>query len=155
MLDEAGIAAIVAAVISPAQTLGVFDKVNGHEPKSAPASGVVCSYFLDFFGPMPSRSGLDRSSMMLVYQARIQTSMLAEPVDEIDPALLKATSALLLKYHGDFDLGVGDLELDLLGMFWQGGIAARAGYVTQGSTQYRAMIMSIPIIINDAYLQGR
>lgn len=147
--------ALVAALISPAMTLGVFDKVNGHEPKSAPASGVTCSFFADFFGPMPARSGLDRTSMVLAYQARIQTPMLQEPVDSIDPGLLKATSALLLKYHGDFDLGVADVELDLLGMFWQGGLAARAGYIMQGSTQYRAMIMSIPIIINDAYLQVR
>jgi hypothetical protein len=153
--DDAAVAALVAALISPAQRLGIFDRVNGHEPKSAPASGITCSYFLDYFGPMPARSGLDRTSMILVFQARIQTSMLAEPADSIDPNLLKATAGLMLAYHGDFDLGVTDLELDLLGMYWQGGLAARAGYVSQGSTEYRAMIVSIPVITNDAFLQAR
>lgn len=147
--------ALYAAVISPAQRLGVFDKVNGHEPKSAPASGVVCSYFLDYFGPMQSLSGLNRTTMGMVVQARIQTSMIAEPVDGIDPALLRATSALMLAYHGDFDLGVTDCELDLLGRWWTGGLAARAGYVTIGNTQYRAMILSIPMILNDVYAQVR
>lgn len=147
--------ALVAAITSAAQKLGIFDKVTGHEPKSAPASGLTCSYFMDFFGPVSARSGLDRTCMMLVYQARVLTSMLAEPADEIDPSILKATSGLILAYHGDFDLGIDGLELDLLGAYWQGGLAARAGYVTIGSTQYRGMIISIPIIINDAYLQVR
>jgi hypothetical protein len=150
------VAAIFSAVISPAETLGVFDRVNGYEPKNAGVSGLVCSYFLDYFGPMASQSGLDRTTMGLVFQARIQTSMLAEPAEQIDPAILGATAVLMNAYHGNFDLGFADgTELDLLGYWWPGGLAARAGYVDAGQTKYRAMILSIPLTVRDAFPQVR
>lgn len=146
---------LFAAVISPAETLGVFEKVNGHEPKSAGGPGIVCSFWLDAFAPIPTKSGVDRTTMGLVFQARIQSNAMAEPADGIDPALLQATSALVSAYHGNFDLGVADCELDLLGSWFPGGLAARAGYIDLGQTKYRAMILSIPITIYDAYQQVR
>lgn len=148
--------ALFTAVISPAQRLGVFDKVNGSEPKNAGSSGVICSYWLDTFAPIAAQSGVDRTTMGLVFQARIQMSALAEPADEIDPLVLDATSKLMDAYHGDFDLGLPDgSELDLLGAWWAGGLAARAGYIDLGQTKYRAMILSVPVTVRDAYIQVR
>lgn len=148
--------ALFAAVITPAMTLGVFDRVNGHEPKSAPPGNTItASYYLDFFGPMQAQSGVDRTTMGLVFQCRVQTGMLADPPDAIDPNLLSAVSELMGAYHGNFDLDVADTELDLLGRWWAGGVAARAGYVTQDGNMYRALILSIPVIVNDVYLQVR
>lgn len=152
-------AALTSAIISPAQRLGVFEKVNGAEPKSAPGKGVVCSYWVEGLYPIPAKSGVDKTTMGLVYQARIQTSMLEEPVDKIDPQLLDASARLMAAYHDDFDLSAGNpadqLELDLLGEWWAGGLAARAGYITQGTTTYRAMVMSIPVTIYDPFGQVR
>ena len=146
--------AIFAAVTSHAQALGVFDKVNGHEPKSAPASGLICSFWVEVLRPIPPRSGLASTSALLVLSARVQTTMLAEPADDIDPRILSATDALMIAYTGDFDLSGQVAKVDLLGAFWPAGLNARAGYLNQDSKLFRVMVVDIPLVINDAWSQS-
>lgn len=146
--------AIFAAATSHAQALGKFDKVTGHEPKSAPSSGITCSFWVEALRPIPGRSGLASTSALLVLSARVQSSMLSEPADDIDPRIIGGADALMLAYSGDFDLGGAVANVDLLGAFWPNGLWARAGYLNQDGKLFRVMVVEIPLVINDAWAQS-
>lgn len=148
-LNSAG---IMAAMTSHAATLGVFEKVDGHEPKVAP-KGVSCAFWVEDLGPIPARSGLASTSALLVASARIQMSMLREPQDGIDLALLHAADVLMNSFSGDFDLGGMVSHVDLLGAYWPGGMRGRAGYINQDNKMYRVIVISVPLVINDVWAQ--
>lgn len=139
------------ALQSHALASGWFDKVNGHEPKSAPGKGVTCSFWLDTLGPL-KRSGLAASSALLVYSCRIQMNMLAPDQDAIDPEMLRASSALMSAYSGDFTLG-GQIEnIDLLGANGPG-LSLRAGYIDQDGKKFRVYVITIPMVVEDLWEQ--
>jgi hypothetical protein len=148
VIDVAG---ILDAVVSDALALGVFDRVNGHEPKVAPGNGVTCGVWAQSMESIRA-SGLNSSSIRLVFNVRLYTSMLAEPQDAIDPGLLSALDSLLASYTGDFTLNGTSRMVDLLGSNGVG-LSAQAGYVTQDSRTYRVFTVTLPIIVNDAWDQ--
>jgi hypothetical protein len=149
--------AIVDAVASHAAASGHFDSaVNKHEPKSPPGHGLSASVWAQRLRPVPAASGLRSTSALLVLNLRVQAGMLQEPQDDIDPYILDAVDALMIAYSGDFTLGGLVRNVDLLG---QSGVAlaAEAGYLTIGGQQggmYRVMVITIPMIINDAWEQS-
>ena len=137
---------------SHAQTLGVFEAVNTHEPKDAP-SGPHCSFNIVGVRPDPEGSGLDRTTARVVVLARIYIPMLQEPQDAIDPQIVVATDKLMEAYSTDNTLGGNVMTIDLLGM-GQERLEGRAGYITLGGTSYRSMDIQIPCIVADAWTQG-
>jgi len=146
-------AAIVDKVASHAAAQGVFVRVNQHEPKSAPDSGITAAVWADTIGPVPSGSGLQMTSGLLVLKVRVYTPMLAEPQDQIDPNVIEAVDLLLTAYSGDFTLGDEIRNVDLLG---QAGtpLSARAGYLNQDSKLLRIMDITLPLIVNDLWTQS-
>ena len=140
-------------VVSHAMTLGVFERVNGHEPKSAPGNGASCAVWVDSIGPIVGRSGLSSTSALFVVNARAYSSMLQEPQDAIDPNITKAIGALINAYSGDFTLGGLVRCVDLLGMSGTA-LRAQAGYLTQDGKLFRVMTVTVPIIINDVFDQA-
>ncbi len=143
--------AILDRVISHAAATGLFEAVNGHEPKSAPGSGLTAAAWVQAIEPVRT-SGLASTSGRVELTVRLYTSMLAEPQDAIDPALLSACSVLLAAYSGDFELGGAVRCIDLLG---QAGVplSAKAGYLNQDHQLYRVMDITLPILINDIWDQ--
>jgi hypothetical protein len=150
-LNSAG---ILAALVDHSLTTGLFERVNGHEPKNAPGSGLSCALWCDSIGPARNQSGLDQTAGLLVFSQRIQTSMLSEPADDIDPQVLGATDAVFANYSGDFTLGGLIREIDLLGMAGNNPLAARAGYVNQDGKMFRVMTITIPMIIDALWSQA-
>jgi hypothetical protein len=144
---------IFAAVESHALTLGVFDRVNMHEPKSAPGNGVTCSIWVERIHPVVGGSGLDKTSYRLELSERVQLPMLSEPQDTIDLRILSAVDKLLEVYSGDFDLGGLVRNVDLMGEFGDP-LSGEAGYIEQDSRIYRVMVVTLPLIINDLYTQA-
>lgn len=152
---------IVAATLSTALIddlgqLGVFDQINKHEPKSAPGRGVTTSFWINEFAPVAS-SGLAATSMRLTYNQRIYMPMLDDPQDAIDDAILDATITVMAAYSDQFTLrDPNGLQLirqvDLLGSSGDG-LSAKAGYINQDSRVYRAMVINLPLIINDVFDQ--
>ena len=67
-LNSAG---LFAALSSHAQTLGVFDTVNEHEPMNAPRNGLTCAFWFVRLAPFPAGSGLSSTSGLVVFTARI------------------------------------------------------------------------------------
>ena len=147
------LAPLVDAAVSHALTTGLFEKVNGHEPKSAPGSGLTAAVWAQSIGPVQS-SGLSSSSGRVELNVRIYTNMLSEPQDAIDPRMIAATSTLLSQYSGDFDLGVtGVRNVDLLGLAGVP-LSAQAGYLNQDGKLYRVMTLTLPVIVNDVWDQA-
>jgi hypothetical protein len=150
--DDAAVRAFIASAESVAAATGQFRRVNTHEPKSAPGSGLTCALWIQEISPFPPGSGLNSTSGYVVLYARIYGNMLTKPEDNLDPQLMSASTALLGAYSADYTLGGTVRNVDLLG---EGGqqLRAQAGYETIGSTTYRIMTITLPCVINDAWTQ--
>ena len=146
--------AIVDAVASHAMASGLFDRVNMHEPKNAPGSGLTAAIWADTVGPVPAASGLASTSGRVVLKVRLYTNMMSEPQDAIDPTLLAAVDILLTAYSGDFTLGGLVRNVDLLGASGGGGLAAQAGYINVSGQMMRVYDITIPITCNDLWTPG-
>lgn len=145
--------AIIAAIESHAAASGWFEKVNGHEPKSAPATvGLSCAVWLDSIGPVRT-SGLTITSGLMVFNIRLYTSMLSDPPDAIDPNMAAAVDALFTAYSGDFELGGLVRDVDLFGANGTP-MSARAGYLNQDGKLYRVMTITLPCVVNDLWTQA-
>lgn len=144
---------ITDAVVSHALETGYFERVNNHEPKSAPGNGLSASVWVDSIGPVPAGSGLARTSALLRFNVRLYTSMLSEPQDAIDPNLVTALDALLTKYNEDFTLGDLVRNVDLLGQTGAS-LSAQAGYLNQDNKLYRVFTITLPLVVNDVWDQG-
>jgi hypothetical protein len=144
--DAIAVRNLLDAVVSHAQGLGQFDRVNYHEPKNAPGRGLSCSVWVQSIEPVTS-SGLASTSGRVTLNARIYTSMTAEPQDDIDKQILAAATVLLGEYSGSFTLGGTVRDIDLMQM------GAQAGYLQQDGKVFRVMVVVLPIIINDLWTQ--
>jgi PKD repeat protein len=152
-LDAAG---IIDKVVSHALASGRFRTVNGHEPKSAPDTGSgqpAAAVWAQSIEPARGQSGLYLTSIRLVLNVRIYESMLAEPQDAIDPAIISAADALLAAYTGDFTLGGTVREVDLLG---QTGVplSAQAGYLNQDNKLFRVFTITLPLLCDNVWEQS-
>lgn len=145
---------ILNAITSHAQAAGLFERVNGHEPKNAPGKGLTAAVWIQRIEPLAMASGLAATSARLIVNVRIYSPMLMEPQDAIDPNIADAVSALFTAYSGDFDLGsvTGVRNIDLLGQFGSA-LQAEAGYLEQDKTVYRVMTITLPVIVNDTWEQ--
>lgn len=143
---------IIDAVVSHALASGHFERVNGHEPKSAPGSGITGAVWVDATGPARGASGLAATTARLTLNVRLYTSMLAEPADAIDPRLMAAHDALMTAYSADFTLGGLVRCVDLLGMSGVP-LSSQAGYLIQDSAQYRVVTIVLPVLVNDVWEQ--
>ncbi len=148
--DAAAVLDLFDKVTSHAASLGLFDsQVGTHEPKNAPGNGLWCAIWVQGIGPIPS-SGLASVSGWVELRARIGSSMLQEPQDSIDPAILTAVTILLGDYAGHLTLGATVRAIDLIGMHGTP-LSAQAGYITIGQQMSRVIEITLPILINDMW----
>lgn len=143
--------AITDAVESAALRLGVFDRVNMHEPKSAPGKGITVAVWTQSLLPIRA-SGLNSTSVRLELNVRLYQSMLSEPQDAIDPAMLQALDSFMGAVSGDFTLGGLIRSVDLMGAYGTA-LSANAGYVQQDQRIFRVFTVVLPLIINDSWEQ--
>jgi hypothetical protein len=144
--------ALLDPVVSHALALGVFDRVNAHEPESVPGSGLTMACWLDAGTPAPAGSGLAATSMRIALFVRLYKNLLTQPADMIDSLMMDATSALLAAYSGDFDMGGSVRAVDLLGMYGEP-LSFRAGYLPQGDANFRVITIVVPLIVDDVWTQ--
>lgn len=145
--------AILDGIVSNILQLGVFDRVNTHEPKTAPGTGLTVAVWADTIRPYVQGSGLNTTSAAILYNVRIYQSMLKEPQDLIDTVLIEAVDTLFAQYSGDFSLGDSAREIDLLGESGSP-LSAQAGYINIDGKIYRIVTIVLPIIINDVWSQS-
>lgn len=151
--NDQSIAAVIDKVSSYALATGRFTNVNGHEPKNAPGVDISCSVWVQQVSPVTS-SGLAATSGVLLLNARIYQNFKSQPFDAIDPAVLSAATDLMGAYTGDFDFGnVANVRnVDLFGANGTP-LRVQAGYVEIDRNVYRVMTITVPIVINDMFLQ--
>lgn len=140
---------------STALRLGRFDKVQTHEPKSAPGSGVTCAVWLQNLRPVAQASGLNVTSMLVTFQYRIYTGMLTEPQDAIDVNVAVVAAEMLAEFNSGFVIpGIGPdrAELDLLARHGVP-LETRAGYLNQDGKLLRVLDTTVPIIAYDVFDQ--
>mgnify|MGYP001614483368 FL=1 len=144
--------AIVDKVISHGLSLGIFDRVNFHEPKNAPGNGLTMAAWIQQVSPAPGASGLGATTGLIILNVRLYSSMTQEPQDAIDPGLISAMDVLFTAYSGDFDLGGTVRNIDLLGQFGTP-LSSQAGYLEVAGKMYRIMTIALPIVVNDLWAQ--
>lgn len=136
---------------SHAQSLGLFGQVLGHEPVSAPGSGLTYAVWLGSIGPT-QRSGLNATSARVTFNGRVYLPADTEPMDDVDIVIGEAAAAVIGAYSSDFTLGGSVRNVDLLGE-GEEALRARLGYLQLGSTTYRVATLSIPTIVNSVWTQ--
>lgn len=142
---------LFSLVESHAQQTGMFQRVNGHEPKNAPGNGMHCAVWLDTIEPV-AMSGADNVSIVVVFNVQLYLNFLQKPEDGIDPKLVKAVDAMMTKYVGDFEFGGEVRNLDIFGSSgWK--FEAKAGYIDIDGKKYRVITIQLPVIINDAWAE--
>lgn len=141
-------------LIDHALELGVFDRVNAHEPANAPGNGLTYALWLDAWQTLRA-SGLNSVSIRITFSGRVFTPLNAQPADDLDTLELGAVSLLMSAYCGDFQLGAPDdvRSIDIFGAAGQP-LSAQAGYVEQDGMQYRVTTLTIPVIVNDAWTEA-
>lgn len=148
------LSALLDPIVSHALAAGVFDEVQTHEPKSAPGTGLTFAVFVNAIAPAVGGSGLTATTVRVELIGRIYKPFLSQPEDLIDSNVTDALDILFTAYSGDFDLGdTTHMGIDLMGSYGTG-LAMRAGYQTIDKNVFRIFDISIPIIVNDAFVQG-
>lgn len=145
--------AIIDAMRDDAMASGLFESVNGHEPKSKPGGGITAAIWSQTIRPVPRGNSLISTTVRVEMMMRLYTSMLAEPQDSIDPALTAAVDTIMRNMSGGFTLGGVVREVDLLGEFGEP-LSARAGYINQDGKLFRIYDLTVPIVVNDLWTQG-
>lgn len=153
--NQAAVIALFNEVRDTAGQLGVFQRVNGHEPVSPPGAQLSFSFWLADIKGVTS-SGMAAISGVVTLTGRVYKSALAanaKEFDAIDPAILTATCDLLAAFSNGFTLGGTVRAVDLLGMHGAP-LSAQAAYVPMEDKRYRVTEVTIPVIINDLWTEA-
>jgi hypothetical protein len=137
--------ALFEALTSHARALGVFDRVNSHEPENTPGKGLSCSITLGSIAADPQASGLAAVSGTITFAVRIWSSMMQKPLDAVDPNLLGAVMVLLGEYGGHFTLGGTVRDVDVLAL------RVAPGYLNHEGKEVRVAEVTLPIVVNDLF----
>lgn len=144
---------ILAQVGSHAQTLGVFERFNGAEPENAPGNGLTGAMWVQDIGPDRTGSGLAATSMVLLLNVRLYLPVNQLAPELLDPEMVKAIDLLLAAYIGDFTLNGLIRNVDIRGAKGTP-LSGRAGYQQIDETVYRVFTITLPLIVNDVWVEA-
>lgn len=140
-------AELFSQIKSRAQQLGIFQGgVSTHDPETAPGKRLYCSITLGPIVPVRS-SGLAAVSGQVTLMVHVWSSAMQRPLDSIDPQVLGAVCALMGALAGDFTLGGTVREVDLFAM------SAQPAYVDFQGQEFRTVVLTVPVIINDMFAE--
>lgn len=145
--DAAASRALFSAVSSHAKSLGIFKAVATHTPMSPPPNELAAWIILGPVQPVPS-SGLAAVSIQVTFLIYVTSSMLQKPLGDIDPGVLGAVSLLMNAYAGAFTLGGLVREVNIFG-----GLKAEPSYMDFEGKPLRVMEITLPMIVNDAWVE--
>lgn len=144
---------LINAVASICMQIGVFERVNMHEPKSPPGNGLSAAVWIQTIGPSGRISGLSSTAALVGFMIRIYTNFVADPADYIDPNVMDAVDQLIAQFSGDFDLEGFVFSTDLLGS--EGvPLSAKAGYAEMNGKIFRIMDVTVRMAIDNVWEQS-
>lgn len=155
MFDEAAMHAAYDAVLSRVAATGHFEDVIGHELTAAGPPGLVASQWADYLGPAVG-SGLASTDALLVLNVRVEaTAFVADraTADAMDPRILSAVTAVIAALASDLTLDSTVRVIDVRGISGRR-LESRAGYMERDRTLKRVVSISVPIIIDDAWIEA-
>jgi hypothetical protein len=139
--------ALFTSIQSYAQELGIFQAAETSDPRNAPGNRLFCSITLGPVRPVTS-SGLAAVSLQVTLVVRVWSSELQKPYHDIDPEVLAAVCSLMGSFSGGFTLGSTVRDVDLFGM------SAQPAYVDFEGKPFRVVEISVPIVVNDTFLEA-
>jgi hypothetical protein len=149
-LDAAGVLAALGTVF---QTIGGIESVITSSGVAPPASGVsVQIYAIPPWKPLDKRSGLASVSMLTTWAARLVTPIGSPPADDLDMTLLSVYSAAMNTLVGGFTLNGQVEQLDLLGAYGTG-MPMEPQFLEMGGTVYRALTMTLSLVLDDVWVE--
>lgn len=153
--SESWVQPIFDAVVSDVQRTGFFAKVNEHEPRRAPSTGLTAAVWIQDIAPAVGASSLITTAARLLFNVRIFTSFIGPVPDMVDPKMTAAASNLIRRYHDNFDFDLDSLgvrNVDLLGEFGVP-LGCTFGYMEQDKKLFRIATLNVPVIVNDVWTQ--
>jgi hypothetical protein len=139
--------AILKKLKSMAETVGVFKRVCGYEPRGQPGNGLTLSLIS---GPLTTvgSSGLASASLRWQVDGMVYLPMNKDPPENIDILLTAAARKYLVVLCADFTLGGLVRCIDVHG--WEGEkLNATPGYIDANDKLYRVCRLTIPLLINN------
>ena len=143
----AAVTALMSALRSHAQSTGLFADVVAHEPASVPQQGVTCAIWFGAIAPDGAASGLGAVSGTVSFLVQVAASLQQRPLDDVEDRVVSAASGLLAAYSGALTLGGSVRNVDLMRLRAQG------GYFDQDSAKFRAVNITLPIVVNDLWAE--
>lgn len=148
---------ITQALQTHAGKSGLFEFVAGHAILTAHNGGGLGWWcMVDRMAPYAAGSGLASASGVLTYKVMItMNTSTYEPLDDVDPRVTDAADTMFRAYAGAFTLGGLIRNVDIFGAAGRP-MVAEAGWVTiggDGGGRYRAMIITLPLIVNDLWTE--
>lgn len=142
------------ALRTHAAASGYFEATSGHAVIAAHGTGLAWWCMLDGIVPYAAGSSLNTVTVCVTYKVMITlNSTQTQPQEAVDPSVANATAALFALYVGDFTLGGLVRNVDIFGAAGKR-LQADAGWMTLGDgARYRAMIITLPLIINDLWTE--
>lgn len=133
-----------------------FDKVQTHEPKSAPGSGITWACWLQDLRPLAAKSGLNVTSARILFMTRIYTNMFADNPDIIDVSVSAVAAEQMAAYNIAYSVqdepGHEVGWIDLLGDSGDPPFT-RAGHLNQDGKLFRVLDTVVPVIAPDVFPQ--
>lgn len=143
---------IYDALHSHAQSSGLFQSVQRHDPKSGLGAGqIACGIALREV--TTARSGLNATSARVNFDLIMYGDADGEPADSIDPTLAEACDTMISRLVGDLTLGGAVANIDVQGSDGSA-LGVQAGYFEGDDNTYRVFTVSIGVIVNDAWTHG-
>lgn len=158
-LDLDDIATVMTALMDKGSALGIFDSTLQHEPKSSPGRGLHLAMWNATMDPVAEVSGLNAASVRVEFQMRVMSSMIAEPMDGIDPEVVGAAGMLMNTLAGGFTLGGEVIAVDVLGAYGEK-LRGKSGYLSisgqqgDGVRMYRVMDVFVPVVFDGCWTFG-
>jgi hypothetical protein len=145
--DAAAAKAIFQALQSQLQALAIFQAVDRHEPENAPGNRLYASITLSGIRASGQVSGLGSVSGVITFTVRVWSWSMQRPLDDVDPEVLGAVSAVMGAFSGGFTLGGTVRNIDLMSM------TAAAAWAEFEGKQFRVLEVTVPVIVNDLWTE--
>ena len=137
-----------------AETSGLFQRVLGHEPRSAPGGGFSYALWLGPVTPVPGLGGLTATAGRVEIQARIYVPFLEKSEDQIETDMMRHVLQMIGFYSGEFTAGGTVYAIDLEGMHGAPLESGTVGYIDLGGTILRVAELMIPVLIDNLWTQA-
>ena len=144
---------LFAAMKTQAEQSGLFQRVIGHEPRSAPGAGYSYCLWLGPVQPVGRVSGLGQTAGRVIINARVLTPLIEKSEDQIETQMLRTILQLIGFYSGSITVGGTVMEIDLLGAYGVPLEAGNVGYMEIGGSHFRVAELTIPVIIDALWTQ--